>query len=295
MVYSMSGFGRANNFCKCNGGLCEEGASVEMRSVNSKGCEISVKCASRYGFLEEWARGIVREHLIRGKIDISIFIQGSGDSVLSVDYDVLDRFHSILSSVERRYRLRRARSAEFYLRQDGAIVHRRPEIDEQQIKKMVEAPLIAAIEDLKRMRSTEGAHLANDLLVKIDELEGLLLSIEERRPSMVEEKYCAMRMRIEKLIGEKADEQMLLQEIAIFADRVDIEEEVVRLRAHISHMRKLLKEDEVIGRKLDFISQELLREVNTIGSKSPDALIADLVISMKSVIDRIKEQVQNIL
>lgn len=297
MIHSMSGFGRASNISQNEGAPAGAlaGVFVEIKSVNSKGCDIAVKCAARYSFLEEWVRGIVREHLVRGKIDVVIFVQGGSDTVLSVDFDALDRFHSLLSEIERRYRLRRTRSAEPYLKFDGAIVHSRPEIDEKSIKEMVEAPLLAAVGELKEMRVTEGRHLEADLSEKLVELEKLLDIIEERRPHVVESKFETMKARVKKLVGEMANEQLLMQEIAIFAEKVDIEEEVVRLKTHISHIRKLISEEDIVGRKLDFISQELLREANTIGSKSPDEVISGAVISIKSIIDRIKEQVQNIL
>lgn len=292
MVYSMSGFGRASAHGSDRAFAV---ITIEIKSVNSKSCDIAVRTSSRYGFLEDWMKRIVRETLVRGKIDISLHISGAAGTVLSLDHDLLDRYDQLLRTVEKRYRLRRTKDASRYLALEGALVQKREDIDEDGVRKAVEPVLMRAMESLLAMRSTEGVHLSADIAKKTSALEECLSVIEAERPRMVQERYETMKDRIEKLIGDKVDEKLLLEEAALFAEKVDIEEEVVRIRAHLAHIRSLLESEEPIGRKLDFISQELLRETNTIGSKSPDEAIVATVIEMKSVIDRIKEQVQNIL
>lgn len=269
--------------------------TVEMRSVNSKTADISVRCSSRFAFLEDRIRSLVRSELVRGKIDVSLHITGASDTVLSADFDVLDRVHELFRSVEKRYKLRRTKDLSEYLKAEGTLIHKRLEVDEEILEERVKAVLSEAVSNLKRMRATEGEHLKNDLLEKISKMESLLRTIELARPKMVQDRFDTMKTRIESLLGEKVEEQLILQEVAIFAEKVDIEEEVVRLRTHFKHMRSLIDNDEPKGRQLDFISQELLRETNTIGSKSPDEDIIGVVIELKSHIDRIKEQVQNIL
>lgn len=295
MVYSMSGFGRSGRIVVDPKSRKETSISLEMKSVNSKSADIFIKCSSRFSFLEDRMRAIVRERLFRGKIDISFHITGASDTVLSADFDALDRVDALFRSIEKRYRLKRTKDLRTYLGTEGVLVHKRTEVEEDVIREMVEGVLEEAVSALMEMRLTEGRHLQFDLEEKLRRMEFLLDEIDAERPRVVNAKFEVMKRRIEALIGDKADEQMILQEAALFAEKVDIEEEIVRLRTHIKHMRNLFDLDEPIGRKLDFISQELLREANTIGSKSPDEKIIGNVIEMKSLIDRIKEQVQNIL
>lgn len=295
MVYSMSGFGRANRIVTDSNSKRETGITIEMKSVNSKSADIAIKTSSRFSFMEEWIRSIVRERLIRGKIDISLYITGASDTVLRADFGALDRIDSLFRSIEKKYRLKRTKDLSVYLNTEGVLIHKRTDLDEEALKAMVEPVLEEALEGLLYMRLTEGQHLRLDLESKIVQMETLLNTIEAERPNVVRSKFDTMKRRIEALIGEKADEQMILQEAAIFAEKVDVEEEIVRLRTHFKHMRSLFEMDEPVGRKLDFIGQELLREANTIGSKTPDETITGCVIELKSIIDRIKEQVQNIL
>lgn len=295
MVYSMSGFGRSGRIVVDPKSRRETNITLEMKSVNSKSIDVFIKCSSRFSFLEEWMRSIVRERLSRGKIDISFHIAGVSEDILSADFDALDRVDALFRTIEKRYRLKRTKDLRTYLNTEGVLVHKRTEPEADVIKEMVEGVLEEAISALKEMRLTEGRHLEMDLDEKLRKMESLLDEIDEERPRVVNAKFETMKRRMEAMIGDKVDEQMILQEVALFAEKVDIEEEIVRLRTHIKHMRSLFELEEPIGRKLDFISQELLREANTIGSKSPDEKIIGSVIEMKSLIDRIKEQVQNIL
>ncbi|MDO4754237.1 MAG: YicC/YloC family endoribonuclease [Bacillota bacterium] len=288
----MSGFGRAASDQETSK---ETGVTIEIKSVNSKSADISVKCSSRFAFLEEWIRGIAKERLSRGKIDISLYVTGAQDTAISADFDVLDRVDTLFRSIEKRYRLKRTKNIADYLRLDGALVFKRAEWDEEALKNAVAPVLMRALDALLAMRATEGRHLSEDIELKLQQMEVQLDMIENARAEMVRSKFETMKNRIEALLGDRVDEQLILQEAAVFAEKVDIEEEVVRLRTHFKHMRSLLKSEEPVGRKLDFISQELLRETNTIGSKSPDEGVVACVIELKSIIDRIKEQVQNIL
>ncbi len=197
--------------------------------------------------------------------------------------------------MERRYKLKRLGSAVDYLKTEGAAFYKRSEIDEEYYKKQIESLLNDALDELVSMREHEGGRLAEDVEKKLREMIDCLEVIEELRPLQVQKKFETLKQKISDLLGSEVDEQLILQEAAIFAEKVDIEEEVVRLRTHIEHMRKLIETGGVVGRKMDFIAQELLRETNTIGSKSPDEKIIAQVVEMKSIVDRIKEQVQNIL
>ncbi len=294
MVYSMSGFGRGDATFFSGTGK-EVSIHVEMKSVNSRSCDITIKSASKYSFLEEWVRAEIRDSLVRGKVDFFLYVSGAKDGEMVLDFDVLDKYDSMLKQIERRYKLNRTRDASEYLKAEGAVVYKRNELDEAGFKAEFEPAAKAAIQELLSMRELEGRHLAEDIAGKLRELLGHLDAIEKLRQTQVEKKFEMLKQKISELIGSSVDEQLILQEAAIFAEKVDIEEEVVRLRTHIEHMERLLKDGGVIGRKMDFIAQELLREVNTIGSKSPDENIVAEVVEMKSVIGRIKEQVQNIL
>lgn len=273
----------------------EVGVSVEIKSVNSKGCDISVKCSSKLAFLEEWVRSAVRKELLRGKIDVSVFVTGAIESDLEADFALMDRYDALLRRIARRYRMKRTRNLSDLLHLEGAIIHRRAEPDEELLKALVAPVLKKATDQVLAMRRTEGAILEKDIEEKLRTMEASLRTVEERRPLLVRTKYESMKAKLESLLESKVDESVLAQELAIFAERVDIEEETVRLKAHFSHMRSLFGSEEPVGRKLDFICQEMLRETNTVGSKSPDEAISCEVIALKSLIDRIKEQVQNIL
>lgn len=300
MVYSMSGFGRAT---ATEG---EIAVSVEIKAVNSKNCDIFIKCPYGLSFLEEAIRAQVKERLVRGKIELSITGTGLFSYTQSVDFDLLDKFHENLKQIEKRYGLRRTKDAAQYIRADGAFVSTRAIEDEGAVEALVNGAVDEALDGLVQMREREGANLVRDLGLKFEEIRASLSEIEKIRPQMVEKKYDQMRERLARLLsspgGEKPDEEMmkpddyvLAQEVALFADKVDIEEEVVRLKSHLKQAESTIEAGGSIGRKLDFIAQELLREANTIGSKSPDTDIVRHVITMKSAIDRIKEQVQNIL
>ncbi len=294
MVYSMSGFGRGDASFLSDSGK-EVNIHVEIKSVNSRNCDITVKSSSRYSFLEEWIRAEIRDFLVRGKVDFFLYVSGAKDVEMVLDFDVLDKYDSMFKQIERRYKLNRTRDAAEYLKAEGAILYKRNELDEEQFKLEFEPVAKAAIQELLSMRELEGNHLAEDISAKLRELLAHLDIVETLRPLQVEKKFQNLKQKISELMGSAVDEQLILQEAALFAEKVDIEEEVVRLRTHVEHMETLLKTGGVIGRKMDFIAQELLREANTIGSKSPDEKIVAQVVKMKSVIGRIKEQVQNIL
>lgn len=298
MIYSMSGFGRVESILATSEKSHIE-VSIELKSVNSKYCDIYIKCPGKYGFLEEWIRTTVRKRLSRGKIDVLVTINESKtNQELEADFSVLDSYHKLVKQIEKRYKLKPTKDVGLYLAVNGAFSYKRSSLGDSYYQDLIAPILDEALNKLLAMRAHEGEQLKLDIEQKLIGIEREGTLIDSLRQDMVKLKTAKMRARISELLADQSiqpDESFIAHEVAAFAERVDIEEEIVRLRTHVSHMRSLLASGGVVGRKLDFLAQEMLREANTIGSKSPDDRIAMAVVNAKSMIDRIKEQLQNIL
>ena len=291
MMNSMTGYGRMR--------VEHDGRelTVELKSVNHRFLDLAFRMPRSFSFIEDEMRKQIGARLSRGHIDVFVTYRNlrSDSKRVDVDEALLNGYLAAIQHIEDMTHLRE----DFTLRSAAALpdVMTVTEADEDQeaLKSLMKETLDGAIDQLIAMRKREGEALKTDILGRIDTLEQMTLKIEERYPQTVEEYTARLRVKIEELLGDtKVDEQRLLQEVAIMADRSAIAEETVRLHSHFSQVRSFAAAGEPVGRKLDFIVQELNREVNTISSKSQDVPITNLVVEAKAEIEKIREQVQNV-
>ncbi len=291
MVQSMTGYGRAQ------AQTALRDIVVEIKAVNHRYLDCYCKMPRNCGFLEEKMKARVVKALSRGKVEIVLSIHGlqSGDVKVSVNHPLIEGYVRALKEIESTYELNRVMTADSVARlPDALLIHKEPE-DEEQLWLDVCAVLDEAIAGLCAMRRAEGERLKADLLARAQSVLDMLSGIELALPQMEEAYAARLRKRMEDALADRAvDEGRLLTEIAIFCDRTAITEELVRIKSHIAQFRALLDEREPTGRKLDFLMQELNREVNTIGSKCSDLSISKTVVDLKAEIEKIREQVQNI-
>lgn len=287
----MTGFGRAEQV------VDGYDIVVEVRSVNHRFFDFSARVPRGYGFLEEKLRPYLQAKVSRGKLDVSVELDSAGDpgTQVQVNMPLAREYFNAMRAVQRELHLPDDITTGTLLRfPDIFTVRRRPE-DEEKICARVKQVLDAAFESLLAMRKAEGKKMEDDILSRAASIRKTVAQIEERSPRTVEEYREKLKGRISDLLGGAAvDEQRVLTEAAVYADKVSVAEETVRLRSHISQFTALVGSREAVGRRLDFLVQEMNREANTIGSKCVDAQIAHWVVDMKAEIEKIREQIQNI-
>lgn len=290
MVLSMTGFGRAV------GEFFPITLTVEIKSVNHRFSEISVKMPRQFLSIEDKIKKAITQSVHRGRVEV--FIQYDGESLversIKVDWNLLEQYAETLSTIKNQYNIQDPLTLNQLLAIDDAIsineatkIHAELEIN--LIKVVYEA-----VSHLVTMRKTEGEQLKNDIIKRLTQISIHTEELNRLAPLVIE----AFREKVQKRISEYVtgiiDESRILTEVALFADKVDISEELTRMDSHIHQFLETLEVSGPIGRKLDFIAQELNREANTIGSKANDSQIAKIVVDLKSIIEKIKEQVQNI-
>jgi len=291
MIKSMTGFGR------CEVSENERKFTVEMKSVNHRYLDVSIKMPKKLSFFESSIRALLKEYVQRGKVDVFITCEDFTEKNVSI------RYNKELAAEYLQYL--REMSEEFSLENDvrASVLSRYPEVfvmeeqdpDEEGIWKTLEKALRGAAEGFVESRIREGEHLRQDLLDKLRDMGEDVGFVEERSPRIIEEYRKKLEDKIRELLEDvKIDESRLLMEVAIFADRSCVDEEIVRLKSHVDTTRKALEEGGSVGRKLDFIAQEMNREANTILSKSGDLEISNRAIEIKTRIEKIREQIQNI-
>lgn len=293
MVKSMTGYGRARE--TRNG----RDITVEVRSVNNRYLDCTVKMPRAYIFAEDAVKTAVQKAASRGKVDVFISVDsiGAEETVVKVNEPLACQYVEAMKQlialgkgyVEHNYR------ATDLARLPDVLTVTKAEEDLDTISADLAAVLEEALKNYVSMRETEGAKLAEDILSRLDTIEAITAKVEERSPQTVAEyrEKLTARMR-EVLQSTTIDESRILTEAAIFADKVAVDEETVRLRSHLSQLREMLRSDIPVGRKLDFLIQEVNRESNTIGSKCTDLEISRYVVDLKAEIEKIREQVQNI-
>ncbi len=291
MIKSMTGYGRAQQTVQ---GM---DVTIEIKSVNHRYYEFSSRITRGYGFLEDNIKSYLQGRVCRGKIDVFVEIQTIDSTCVdvTVNESLASGYVKALRQIAEKYNLKDDLSASVIARYpDVLAIHRAPE-NEDAIWAAVRPVLREAADHFVAMREAEGARLRADVESRMKMLLGNVEEIEKRSPQTVVEYKNRLIAHIRELIGEAPlDEQRILTEAAIFADRIAVAEETVRLRSHFAEMTQMLESGTGIGRKLDFVVQELNREANTIGSKAQDAAIAHRVIDMKAEIEKIREQIQNI-
>lgn len=291
MIKSMTGFGRAQETVD---GMT---VTVELKSVNHRYFEFTAKVPRTYGFLEEKLKSFLNARVSRGKMECYVSIENleESDMEVVVNPSLAKGYVDALRTLSETFGLKEDYSAISIAKFPDVLTLRKAPADEEKIWNAVQKVTELAVERFVTMRETEGEKLRADILSKADMILEHVAFVESRSPQTVREYHEKLRQRMEELLeNTQVDEQRLLTEAAIFADKVAVDEETVRLRSHISQLREFLNADEPIGRKLDFLVQEMNRESNTIGSKAQDVEIAKRVIAIKAEVEKIREQVQNI-
>lgn len=294
MIKSMTGFGKSHfqdeniNF------------NIEIKTVNSRYLDINIKMPNQLNFLEDKIKTIIKSYVNRGRVDVFIKSDSRniGKSNIVVDLDSAKKMYDSLRLISDYLSLSNEKSEpnlSEILKNEDILTYESQDLDEEYLLNIVKDTIEIALSDVLRMRTFEGENLYKDLNSNIEKLNVYVDEVNRNISGIKEE----LRVKIYKNISEILekniiDEDRLANEIVYYADKVDINEEITRLHSHIAHFKKMLESSDTVGKKLDFITQELLRETNTIASKSSKIEIINLVIEMKTIIEKIKEQVQNI-
>ena len=291
MIKSMTGYGRAEETAE------GRTVTVELRSVNNRYLDCNVRMPRLYLFAEEAVKSRVQNTISRGKVDVFVTLDHSGGEQvkISVNRPVADGYYAALRRLAETYVLHDDISVSLLSRFPDVLLAEKAEEDVEATAQSICAVLDRALADFDRMRTREGEKLKEDILSRAAAIEEKVALVEERSPQTVAEYRARLEARMaEVLANTQLEESRILTEAAIFADKVAVDEETVRLRSHIGQLRELLSRGGPVGRKLDFLIQEFNREANTIGSKCSDLEIARHVVDIKAEIEKIREQVQNI-
>ena len=291
MLKSMTGYGRV----KVENDLRE--ITVELRSVNHRYLDLNIKVPRIYGYLEEMVSKQAQAAIARGKVDIFVSVRAKegADIRVSPNMAVIQGYVDAIRKVSETYGLSDEATALSLLRLPDAMEQSKEEADADQLKSEVSAVLDQALTEYNAMREKEGARLVEDVTYRAGLIAQSVDYVEQRSPDCVEEYRQRIAARMTELLdGTELAQQRILQEAALYADKVNVTEEIVRLRSHLAQLETMLKSPAAIGRKLDFLVQEMNRETNTIGSKANDFQIAKTVVDMKAEIEKIREQIQNL-
>ena len=290
MIKSMTGYGRGEAV------LHGRPITVEVRSVNNRYLDCTVKLPRIYVFAEDAIKAAVQSHISRGKVDVFITIgpSESGDVSISVNRPVADGYYAALCALRDAYGLKDDISVSLMSRFQDVFLVEKTQEDLEAVSADICSVLELALRDFDAMRLREGEKLGQDVLSRAAAIEGLVSKVEVRSPGIVADYRARLTAKMaEVLQSTQLDESRILTEAAIYADKVAVDEETVRLRSHLSQLRHLLQQEGAIGRKLDFLIQEFNREANTIGSKCNDIETAGYVVNIKAEIEKIREQIQN--
>lgn len=290
MVISMTGYGRAtaeNDSIK---------VYVEMKTVNHRFCEYHIRMPRQLMFLEDKVKKKANEYIRRGRGEIFITIEGEDfvSKKLKLDWGMANQFFELMEQVKDKYHIHSEVTLQDFLQLNSIFSEVEETMENDDLEGMIVSALIDALEHVKAMRVQEGHQLQNDLQEQLNKLEKIVENVKKYAPSVVSLYKERLTQRLTDLSDGLIDESRLVTEAAIFADKCDINEELTRLESHFLQFTETLKQKEPIGRKLDFLVQEMNREVNTIGSKGNDSFITKEVVEMKSLLEKMKEQVQNI-
>ncbi|MCR5584161.1 MAG: YicC family protein [Lachnospiraceae bacterium] len=291
MIKSMTGFGRCE--------MTEGGRKivVEMKSVNHRYNETTIKMPKKLNFFEAGIRSVMKEYVSRGKIDVFITYEDTEDAGGFVKYNrqTAEEYIKYLNEISDEFGLMNDVNAATIARLPEVLTFEEKEVDEEGLWKLLEAALRGCLEKFVETRVAEGEKLKEDLLEKLNGIEKMVDKIEARNPEIVKEYREKILAKVKELLGDtNVSEQVLATELIVFADKICVDEEMVRLKAHVSNMRDTLKAGKDVGRKLDFVAQEMNREANTTLSKANDIDVSNTAIELKTEIEKIREQIQNI-
>ena len=289
MIRSMTGFGRSKTI--------KDGfeINIDLRSVNHRYLDLNLKIPKYYLFAENEIRNTVSRYLSRGKIELNIYVKQleTSEKVIKINESICDNYINLLNELKEKIGSSENIQLNHITRFQDIFEVSENEADEERMTEIIISVLEKSLEDFLSMREREGQRLAENLNERLNTIELLGKKVEERAPGIVEDYRLRLTEKLNELL-ENADSQRIIQEAAIYADKITTAEETVRLQSHIDEFRGLIKNGGVIGKKLDFIVQEMNREVNTIGSKCNDTNTSKLVVTLKSEIENIREQIQNI-
>lgn len=290
-LLSMTGYGSAK------GSVEGQEITVELKSVNNRYLDCSVRLPRNFLFAEDTVKQAVSAGVSRGKVDVFVSAQASQDSgtVVSVNEELARGYRDAVARIAETLGLESGLNAFSLARFPDVLTVERRELNKDKAAAALSEITAKAVEEFHAMREREGERLRRDMLGKLETIEGLVSVVEERSPQTVKEYRERLEARLRDILADRSlDEQRVITEAAIFADRTAVDEETVRLRSHIAQFRTMLEEGSPIGRKMDFLVQEFNRESNTIGSKCSDASLAKVVVDLKSEIEKIREQLQNV-
>ncbi|MGI5970159.1 MAG: YicC/YloC family endoribonuclease [Oscillospiraceae bacterium] len=291
MIKSMTGYGRAEK------SFGERKITVEMKSVNNRYLDCTVKLPRLYLFAEEAVKSRVREAISRGKLDVFVTISETGAKNISISLNrpLLEGYLEAFRVMSEDYGIKGEPTVSEIARLPDVLRAEEQEEDYEELQREIIEVTGEALDRFDAMRINEGRKLLEDIEGRLEAIDSIALIIEKRSPVTIEEYRQRLEAKMREVLeSSDIDENRILLEAAIFADRVAVNEELVRLRSHLSQLRQMLRDGGAVGRKLDFLIQEMNREVNTIGSKGNDLPMSHAVIELKAEIEKIREQAQNI-
>ncbi len=291
MIRSMTGYGRSQQL------LEGRDITVEIKSVNHRFLEFSARTPRAYGFLEEKLKGYLQGKIARGKVEVGILLQtlDAPDTTVEINQELAGAYVHALRELGDTFHLQDDLTLSAVSRFSDIFTVRKVQEDEEVIWELVRQVADGALERFVAMRTAEGARLEADLCGRLARIEMLVAQVQEQSPRTVEAYRERLTAKIQEVLADRQlDDARILTEAAVFADRIAVDEETVRLSSHIAQFREILGSGGSVGRKLDFLVQEMNREANTIGSKAQDVAVAQIVVEIKSEIEKIREQIQNI-
>ena len=291
MIRSMTGFGH---------GEVETGERrmvIEIKTINHRYLDVNIKMPKRLAMYDGKIRNILKDYMERGKVDLFVSFEDNSINAGRIYYNeaLAGEYYKYLKQMSETFGLDLDIRTSTLSKYPEVLEFKENDSDDSELYELLEKALKAALEDLVKERETEGEKLKTDLLAKLDDLDGYVAKIEARSPDILKEYKERLYAKVQDFMADnKLDEGRIAAEVTMYADKICVDEEIVRLKSHISGMRDILKKGGAIGRKLDFIAQEMNREANTTLSKSTDIEITDIGINLKTDIEKIREQVQNI-
>ena len=292
MIRSMTGFGHGEVSNDKN-----QKVTVEMKSVNHRYCDISLKLPKKLAMFEANIRNIMKEYASRGKIDIYVSYEDLSETAVSLHYNqaMAEEYMQVFKKMQEDFNIETKITAEALAKYPEVVTIEEVQQDEEVWWELLEAALRQAAEKFVETRTIDGANLKRDLLGKLDQMAADVAFIEERSPQIIAEYRSKLEEKVKEFLEDSTiEENRIAAEVTLYADKIAVDEEIVRLQSHISSMTDVLESDESIGRKLDFMAQEMNREANTILSKSSDVDLADHAIELKTNVEKVREQIQNI-
>ena len=291
MIKSMTGFGHAEKVTE----QCR--ITVEMKSVNHRYLDLNIKMPRRFNMLEGQVRNLMKQYMQRGKVDVFITYENytSNDYTLKYNNELAAEYLSYLNQMAEEFHLENDVRVTTLSRYPEVLTMEEQSVDEEELWSGLEKAMKGACEQFVQTKTTEGENLKKDIIGKLDGMLEVVARVEERSPQIVAEYREKLETKVKELLGDtQIDEGRIAAEVVIFSDKICTDEEVVRLKSHIKHMKETLEQTEGIGRKLDFIAQEMNREANTILSKANDLEVSNYAIDLKTEIEKVREQIQNI-